>query len=315
MKWDGQEGEDMDLLKLKYFHTVALLGNMTRAAEALHISQPSLSIMIRKLEEEIGVPLFDRVGRGIVLNSYGAVLLEHTTRMINELDKANYEIDVMKKGQERAINICGNVESLTAAMLDHFFKKTSDYRVRQRLCTVPTAEALLLKKDYQFAITMPALHHEQIKTSIICSRGVLACYMSSDHTLANRTSVQMDQIKRERFVSVFREESATINTRSFFETTFGFIPHIIYEGSKPTVHSLLRQNKGIFVSLRFEAALLEDPRIVMVPIEDEQFQTTVGLSWLKSNNKNAQCQYFIQFAKKYFAEQSIEIIEDKRKTE
>lgn len=131
----------------------------------------------------------------------------------------------------------------------------------------------------------------------------------------------MDQIKREKFVSVFREESATINTRSFFETTFGFIPHIIYEGSKPTVHSLLRQNKGIFVSLRFEAALLEDPRIVMVPIEDEQFQTTVGLSWLKSNkwlksnNKNAQCQYFIQFAKKYFAEQSIEIIEDTRKTE
>lgn len=173
LKWDGQEGEDMDLLKLKYFHTVALLGNMTRAAEALHISQPSLSIMIRKLEEEIGVPLFDRVGRGIVLNSYGDVLLEHTTRMINELDKANYEIDIMKKGQERAINICGNVESLTSGMINHFFKKTSDYRVRQRLCTVPTAEALLLKKDYQFAITMPALHHEQIKTSIICSGGYL----------------------------------------------------------------------------------------------------------------------------------------------
>lgn len=163
----------MDLLKLKYFHTVALLGNMTRAAEALHISQPSLSIMIRKLEEEVGVPLFDRVGRGIVLNSYGAVLLEHTNRMINELDKANYEIDIMKKGQERAINICGNVESLTSGMINHFFKKTSDYRVRQRLCTVPTAEALLLKKDYQFAITMPALHHEQIKTSIICSGGYL----------------------------------------------------------------------------------------------------------------------------------------------
>lgn len=173
LKWDGQEGEDMDLLKLKYFHTVALLGNMTRAAEALHISQPSLSIMIRKLEEEIGVPLFDRVGRGIVLNSYDAVLLEHTTRMINELDKANYEIDIMKKGQERAINICGNVESLTSGMINHFFKKTSDYRVRQRLCTVPTAEALLLKKDYQFAITMPALHHEQIKTSIVCSGGYL----------------------------------------------------------------------------------------------------------------------------------------------
>ena len=120
----------MDLLKLKYFHTVALLGNMTRAAEALHISQPSLSIMIRKLEEEIGVPLFDRVGRGIVPNSYGAVLLEHTNRMISELEKATYEIDVMKRGQERAINICGNVESLTSGLLNRFFQKIGKFFFR-----------------------------------------------------------------------------------------------------------------------------------------------------------------------------------------
>ena len=299
----------MDLLKLKYFHTVALLGNMTRAAEALHISQPSLSIMIRKLEEEIGVPLFDRVGRGIVLNSYGAVLLEHTNRMISELEKATYEIDVMKRGQERAINICGNVESLTSGLLNRFFQKTSDYRVRQRVCSCQTAEALLLKKDYQFAITMPALQHEQLRTWTIYSGGILACYMSVEHPLACRKSVSMDQIKHENFVSAFREEISTINARSFFETTYGFTPHIIYEGNKPMVQALLRENKGILVSLRFENALIEDPKIVMRPIDDEMFPCTVGLSWLKSNNRHAQCQYFIQFAKKYFTEEHVAIKE------
>lgn len=75
------------------------------------------------------------------------------------------------------------------------------------------------------------------------------------------------------------------------------------------VQALLRENKGILVSLRFENALIEDPKIVMRPVDDEMFPCTVGLSWLKSNNRHAQCQYFIQFAKKYFAEEHVAIKE------
>lgn len=292
----------MDLLKLKYFHTVALLGNMTRAAESLHISQPSLSIMIRKLEEEIGVPLFDRVGRGIVLNPYGSILLEHTNRMFNEIDKACYEIDVMKKGQERALNICGNVESLTTGILNRFFEKTSNYRVRQRLCSASTAERLLLENHYQIALTIPPLQHEQIKTLILYSGEPFACYMSTDHPLAGQESVGMQQLKHENFLVVFREESVTISTRNFFDANLGYIPNIIYEGNKPMVHSLLRKNKGILISLQFEKFLIDDPLIAMVPIKDERFQIKVGLSCLKTNNKHMQCQYFIQLSKKYFLE-------------
>ena len=60
----------MELLQLKYFQTVARLEHMTKAAEELHIAQPSLSKTIARLEKDLGVPLFDRQGRQITLNSF-----------------------------------------------------------------------------------------------------------------------------------------------------------------------------------------------------------------------------------------------------
>lgn len=53
----------MELLQLKYFQTVARTEHMTKAAQELRIAQPALSVTIARLEEELGVPLFDRIGR------------------------------------------------------------------------------------------------------------------------------------------------------------------------------------------------------------------------------------------------------------
>ena len=61
----------MELLQLKYFQTVAYMEHISKAAKKLNISQPSLSLMIKRLEDEMGTPLFDRIGRNIQLNDSG----------------------------------------------------------------------------------------------------------------------------------------------------------------------------------------------------------------------------------------------------
>jgi DNA-binding transcriptional LysR family regulator len=77
----------MDLRHLRYFVTVAEELNVTRAAARLHIAQPSLSVRIHKLEQEIGADLFDRVGRNIRLTQAGRLFLEQARKVLADADR------------------------------------------------------------------------------------------------------------------------------------------------------------------------------------------------------------------------------------
>ena len=77
----------MELRHLRYFQTVARELNVTRAAALLHIAQPPLSRQIRQFEDELGVPLFERVGRGLRLTEAGRFLLEQSLQLTQRLDE------------------------------------------------------------------------------------------------------------------------------------------------------------------------------------------------------------------------------------
>ncbi|MCV5232859.1 LysR family transcriptional regulator, partial [Escherichia coli] len=69
----------MEMHQLRYFVAVAETGSFSRAAERCHVSQPSLSQQIIKLESRLGQRLFDRLGRRVVLTDAGRLLLDHAT--------------------------------------------------------------------------------------------------------------------------------------------------------------------------------------------------------------------------------------------
>jgi DNA-binding transcriptional LysR family regulator len=83
----------MEPHQLHYFMAVARFSSFTRAAEHEHVAQPSLSQQIRKLEDELGVRLFDRLGRRIRLTPFGVRLQEHARRVLEEVDGARQEVE------------------------------------------------------------------------------------------------------------------------------------------------------------------------------------------------------------------------------
>src|SRR5688572_14634633 len=82
----------MELHQLRYFVAVAETGNFTRAAERSHVSQPSLSQQISKLESEIGHKLFHRLGRKAVVTEAGVAFLERAKRILFEVENAAKEL-------------------------------------------------------------------------------------------------------------------------------------------------------------------------------------------------------------------------------
>ena len=89
----------MELLQLRYFVTVAHLEHMTKAAEMLCISQPSLSRTITNLEKELNIQLFEKNGRNIRLTSNGHIFLKHIERIFFELEEATREIGLANEGK------------------------------------------------------------------------------------------------------------------------------------------------------------------------------------------------------------------------
>src|SRR6202007_291808 len=86
----------MELHQLRYFCAVAETGSFSPAAEQSHISQPSLSQQILKLEDELGARLFDRLGRSVRLTELGKTFLPRARAVLRELEAARGEVDERK---------------------------------------------------------------------------------------------------------------------------------------------------------------------------------------------------------------------------
>ena len=90
---------------LKQFLAVAETGNVSLAAELLHVTQPTISVNLSKLEEDHGVKLFNRSSRGMTLTDFGEVLYEHAKVMARVSEHATAEIRLLKSSQEKAVRI------------------------------------------------------------------------------------------------------------------------------------------------------------------------------------------------------------------
>src|SRR5262249_36974053 len=82
----------MDLRDLRYFVHIAELGNITHAAQALRVAQPSLTRHMQKLEDDLGVAIFTRVNRGVRLTEAGRRLLDRASRILCDVDLARREV-------------------------------------------------------------------------------------------------------------------------------------------------------------------------------------------------------------------------------
>ena len=113
----------MDLRHARTFVTVAELGTVSEAARRLHITQPALSRQIAAFEQELGLKLFDRIGRRLVLTSEGDQLLNDCRGLLNYADAIGERAQSLKRGDTGVLKVGGSpqhIESVLSTFLQHY---------------------------------------------------------------------------------------------------------------------------------------------------------------------------------------------------
>lgn len=145
----------MDLHYLKLFNVVAEYESYTKAAEILHISQPALSIQIKKLEEKLNLKLFDKTGNKIVINENGKILFGYTQKIFDMVDEVEGVLINKRKDIGGSINIGGS-NTPGAYILPHIigeFKKMYPYvKVNLHIASTDDIARLVEEGALEFAI-------------------------------------------------------------------------------------------------------------------------------------------------------------------
>lgn len=191
---------NMDLLQLRYFQAVARREHLSQAAAELRVAQPSLSRAIARLEEDLGVPLFDRVGRGLRLNRFGAAFLLRVDRALRELDDARREL-VDAVGLE-----CGSI-ALAAETLLTVTGVVTEFRaahpgvdIRLHQSDAETMAKQLRAGEIDLCIASQPLPGPHLRTRVLLREEALLG-VPPGHRFARRERVRWEELAGEPFVT------------------------------------------------------------------------------------------------------------------
>jgi LysR family cyn operon transcriptional activator len=187
----------MELRQLRYFLAVAEHRNFTRAAHAVHVSQPSLSVQIRDLEEELGSPLFDRLGRQIHLTPAGEVLLEHSQRVMRDLERAGDAIRELT-GAERGRLAVGTLSTVNTYLVPrlvtefrkHFPKIHLQVQARPSL----EIESALLRNELDVGICLLPVSHDHLQATKLFDETLCLVGPASGRGISSRRRLRLREL-------------------------------------------------------------------------------------------------------------------------
>ncbi|WP_188587019.1 LysR family transcriptional regulator [Gordonia jinhuaensis] len=279
--------------ELRWFIAVADQGNLTAAADEVHVSQPTLSRMVARLERELGVALFERTGRGLELTRYGQVYLDRARRANAELDAAKREIDELRepaRGGLRLAFLHSFGVELVPELIRRFRAENPGVRFTLFQDAAETVVDHVDAGDADLAIVAPRpMRTDMAWRPIIDQR--LALAVPADHRFAERPQIGIAEAADEPFV-VMRKGFGMRRILDELCAQAGFEPNITFESTElATVAGLIGAGLGVGI-LPIEDSPRQ-PNLVMVPLVGPTRE--VGLVWQTTRPLPSVAKQFVDF--------------------
>lgn len=290
----------MELQQLEYFLAIAHIGNFTKAAKAVSITQSALSRSIIRLEKELGVQLLNRNTKEVTLTRHGEMLLAHAERIVKEETAAKMEIDRPDK-QIINLSFLHSLGSYIVPRLISSFRKNHPqckFKLNQDNSTVLTER--LIKGKTDLCICSNLLMNETIGWLPLCSEELFVI-VPLDHPLAKRESVNLKDIADESFITLKPFYGLRLLANQLFDMT-GVTPHIEFEGDEiVTVANLVAADLG--VSLIPKIPGMDRLNVKFLKLSSPHCRRTIGIAWDTSRLLSPLVYEFQKFALDSFADE------------
>ncbi len=267
----------MEVHQLRYFCAVARHGTFTRASEAEHVAQPSLSQQIQKLEAELGARLFDRLPRSAKLTVFGKAFLPKAERILRELEEAKTELRDMS-GNEKGEVVVGIIPTIAAYLLPRLL---NDFTVRHPLITIKILEDItpaLLQHLHEGTIdiavaALPIAGSELVSVELFEEK--FYAVLPEKHPLASRASISLAQLNREPFL-LLKEGHCFRDSLIAACHKLKMSPSIVFEsGQFATILAMV--SAGMGVSAVPAMAVQPQPGCKFIPISGKHSTRTVAV--------------------------------------
>lgn len=270
----------MELRQLRYFVEVAEREHISEAAVHLRVAQSAVSRQIANLEDELGTPLFERVGRNVKLTPIGRTFLEHSITALKAIDFAAKQVEEYLDPAKGTIKV-GFPTSLASYVLptiiSAFKKEYPDVSFHLRQGSYKYLIEAVKNRELNLALLGPLPpKDEAIKTTVLFSESIHAL-LPANHILAKRTSINLSELRHDYFV-MFPEGYILHKVAVDACRSAGFTPKITSEGEDlDALKGLVAA--GIGVSLLPESSLYDStPRMtVRMPIDNPSIRRNVGI--------------------------------------
>ncbi len=287
----------MELLQLQYFIEVARMEHMTEAARALHVTQSSLSKTIRRLEEDVGAPLFDRNNRRLKLNEFGILFLRRAEKALFELEQGKREVRDLADREPDTLRLVVTAASTLPPILSEFRKRMPEIQFHVERLTAREMEERLRRGEADFGLSSPLVSGEGLECEVVHIDPIVAA-VPADHPLAERSILSLNELREEWLIGV-KKGYGTRNLIDDAALRYGFAPHYVYEGDEPSrLISLVEA--GIGIACIPATATEERDNIRYVALKETELIREIALLWNTDRYISRAAQTFREVVLDYF---------------
>ncbi|OBA07037.1 LysR family transcriptional regulator [Bacillus subtilis] len=287
----------MELLQLKYFQTVAYTEHISKAAKQLNIAQPSLSLTIKRLEDELGTTLFERKGRNIQLSSSGKILLRHVNRIFTEIENAQLEIHSEEQLIASTIRISITNPRFLTGLISDYINHFPESKIIQAIGVKSEIFTSLKKGDIDLGIAGHPIQDEEIESCVLVNEDIVLV-LPSNHRLTGNTKISLSHVADEPFITLANNVEYRDFTTLLCEKA-GFIPNIAFEVDSNLLAEIIKLDQGVAL---LPISVCRTLGLNYIKVADDSATYPVCLSWIRHKTLSSSVRNFRDFIISYYKE-------------